>query len=288
MNRFKTTLLLASLTGLFLLFGQAVGGQHGAVIALIFAAVTNFVSYYFSDKIVLTLYHAQPVTAAEAPRLVHAVARLAQKSGLPMPRVYVIPSLTPNAFATGRNPQHAAVAATEGILRLLNDDELEAVMAHELAHVHNRDILISTVAATLAGAIAMLASMVRWVTLFGGLGGRDERDGPGNVFAALVMALLAPIIALLIQLAVSRAREFQADASGARMVGNPLALASALRKIHHGITAYPMLPTPAREASAHLFIESPFSGGAVVRLLSTHPPVEERIARLEAMAYGRL
>jgi heat shock protein HtpX len=285
-NGLKTTILLAAMTGLFLFFGQMLGGQQGVVIALVLAAGMNFFSYFYSDKLVLKMYRAQPVTEAEAPRLYGVTARLAQKSGIPMPRVYVIPTEQPNAFATGRNPQHAAVAATQGILRMLTVEELEAVMAHELGHVQNRDILISSVVATLAGAIAMLASMVRWAAIFGGLGRSDDHGG-ANVISAIVMAILAPIIAMLIQFAVSRAREFQADKTGAELCGNPLALASALKKIHMGVARRPLPATPGYEASAHLFIESPFSSHGVVKLFSTHPPVEERVERLEAMAFGQ-
>ncbi len=282
MNALKTTMLLAALTGLLLFFGQMLGGNQGLVVAFGLAVVLNFGSYFFSDRIVLRLYRAQEVTEAEAPRLYAIVARLTQKARMPMPRVFRIPTDTPNAFATGRSPKHAVVAATDGILRLLSEEELEGVMAHELAHVQNRDILISSVVATLAGAIAMLASMVRWGAIFGGFGGRGS-DDRSNVFAALAMAIVAPIIALLIQLAVSRTREFQADASGARLAGNPRALASALRRIHAGIQTRPLAATPGREASAHLFIANPFRGRTFVNLFSTHPPLEERVARLDAM-----
>lgn len=285
MNRMKTTLLMAAMTGLFLFFGQLLGGRQGVMFAFVLAAGMNFISYFYSDKIVLKMYRAKQVGEAEAPLLYRVTARIAMKSGLPMPRVYMIPTATPNAFATGRNPKHAAVAATSGILTLLTEDELEAVMAHEIGHVKNRDILISSVVATLAGAIAMLASMVRWAALFGGTGNRDSGSG-GNPIAALAMALVAPLIAMLIQLAVSRAREFEADRTGAIMCGDPLALARALEKIHTGVRRHPLAATPGREASAHLFIDNPFAAGGIVNLLSTHPPMEQRVARLEAMAYG--
>ena len=283
MNQFKTTLLLAGLTGLFLFFGQLLGGNQGMVIAFVLAAGMNFFSYFYSDKLVLKMYRAKPATEAEAPRLYRTVARLAAKSGTPMPKVFVIPTMTPNAFATGRNPQHAAVAATEGLMRMLNDEELEGVMAHELGHVINRDILISSVVATLAGAIALLASMVRWAAIFG-MGGRNQNGG--NIIAALALSLIAPFIAMLVQFAISRAREFQADKTGAEICGNPIALANALRKIHAGVAHYPMEQTPGHEASAHLFIANPFKSNAVARMLSTHPSMDERVSRLEAMVYG--
>lgn len=277
MNRIKTTLLLAALTGVFLFFGNLAGGTQGMVIALVLAAAMNFFSYFFSDKIVLALYRARP---APEGRLTRAVRALSEKTGTPMPKVFVIPSATPNAFATGRNPRHAAVAATQGILELLDDEELQAVMAHELGHVRNRDILISSIVATVAGAISLLASLVRWTAILGGP--RDDRRG--NAAGLLAMALLAPIVALLIQLAISRSREYDADETGARTTGNPLALASALGKIHGGIQARPMQPTPGREATAHLFLENPFRARGLTALFSTHPPVENRIERLVAMS----
>jgi heat shock protein HtpX len=248
-------------------------------IALAFAVVMNFVSYFYSDKIALSMYRAQPVSREELPRVYAVVERLSQKMGIPMPKIYVIPTDSPNAFATGRNPQHASVAATRGILQLLNDEELEGVLAHELGHVSNRDILISSVAATLAGAITMIASMGRWAMIFGGYGNdRDRRDGGG--LAALFMLIVAPIAATLIQLAVSRSREYQADATGAHLTGNPYALASALRKID----AYARrIPLQANPSTAHLFIIQPFLGvnaGMFANLFSTHPPIEKRIERL--------
>jgi heat shock protein HtpX len=284
MNQVKTTVLLAAMTGLFLWIGHLWGGTQGLWIALVLAAGMNVLTYFMSDVIVLSIYRAHP--ADEHERLTQVVRRLSEKTGIPMPRVYRIPSATPNAFATGRNPRHAAVAATDGILDLLTDAELEAVMAHELGHVRNRDILISTVVATVAGAISMLASFIRWMAIFGGYSTRrsDERDG-GNALGLLIMALLAPIIALLLQLAISRSREYQADESGAKLTGDPLALASALRKIHRGVQAAPMEPTPGRNVTAHLFIENPLHVEGLINLFSTHPPIEKRIARLEGMSH---
>src|SRR5262249_13625955 len=270
-NTFKTALLLTAMT-LFLLFvGQAFGGQRGMVLALVFAAVLNFVSYFFSDKIALAAYRAQPVTREQLPRAYEIVERLTQKIGIPMPKMYVIPTDSPNAFATGRNPQHASVAMTEGILNLLTDEEMEGVLAHELGHVRNRDILISSVAATLAGAITFVS---RFGIFFGG-GDRDERNQGGGL-GALLMLILAPIAAMLIQLAVSRSREYQADESGAQFTGNPYALASALAKLD----AYSKrVPLPATPSTAHLFIIQPFLGG-LGNLFSTHPPIAKRIERL--------
>src|SRR6202040_133952 len=250
-NTFKTAFLLTALTLLLMFIGRYFGGQNGMILALVFAAVMNFVSYFYSDKIALAMYRAQPVTREELPRAYAAVERLTQKIGLPMPKIYVIPTESPNAFATGRNPQHASVAVTHGILGLLNDEELEGVLAHELGHVNNRDILISSVAATLAGAITMLASMGKWAMIFGGYG-RSERDdrGGGGGLAALLMLIVAPIAASLIQLAVSRSREYQADATGAHFTGNPYALASALQKLDAYSRRIPMQATPS---TAHLF-----------------------------------
>ena len=278
-NALKTTLLLGVLTGFLLLIGQYFGGQNGMIIALIFAAVMNFVSYFFSDKIALATYRAQPVSREELPRAYEVLERLTQRIGIPMPKVYVIPSESPNAFATGRNPNHASVAVTQGILNLLNDEELEGVLAHELGHVRNRDILISSIAATLAGAITVLARMAMWGAMFGGYGGRDERDRGGGI-GALLMVILAPIAAMLIQLAVSRSREYAADDTGAHLTGNPYALASALRKLD----AYSRrVPLPASPSTAHLFIVQPFLGTGglnFANLFSTHPPIAKRIERL--------
>jgi heat shock protein HtpX len=274
---FKTAFLLVALTLLLMFIGRAFGGQNGMIIALVIAVVMNFGAYFFSDKIALATYRAQPVTREELPRAYGAVERLTQKIGIPMPKIYVIPTESPNAFATGRNPQHASVAVTHGILGLLNDEELEGVLAHELGHVNNRDILISSVAATLAGAITMLASMGRWAMLFGGFGGRDREDRGGGGLAALFMLIVAPIAATLIQLAVSRSREYQADATGAHFTGNPYALASALQKLDAYSRRIPMQASPS---TAHLFIIQPFLGMNFGNLFSTHPPIAQRIERL--------
>jgi len=271
-------LLLTALTLFLLLMGQVFGGQRGMVLALVVAVVMNFVSYFFSDKIALAMYRAQPVTREQLPRAYEVVERLTRKMGIPMPKIYVIPNESPNAFATGRNPQHASVAVTEGILNLLNDEELEGVLAHELGHVRNRDILISSIAATLAGAITLLARMGYWASLFGGGGGRDDRDRGGGGLVALLMLILAPIAATLIQLAVSRSREYQADATGAELTGNPYALASALRKLDGYSKRIPMQASPS---NAHLFIVAPMLGGvSFANLFSTHPPIAKRIERL--------
>lgn len=281
MNGLKTMFLLTALTVLFLIIGLALGGRQGMVIAFVFAVVINFFSYWFSDKIVLKMYRAREISEADNPRLYRIVSNQTQMAELPMPRVYIVPSGSPNAFATGRNPRHAAVAATEGILSLLSDDELEGVIGHELAHVKNRDILTQTIAATVAGAISMLAYMARWTAIFGGYGGRGERGGGG--ISILVMAIVAPIAAMFIQMAISRSREYAADAEGARICGRPLSLANALRKLHRGIKRRPLAANPS---TAHLFIVSPLSGRGMASLFSTHPPVEERIDRLEKMAYS--
>jgi heat shock protein HtpX len=274
-NTFKTAFLLTLLTLLLMFIGRAFGGQNGMILALGLAVVMNFVSYFYSDKIALAMYRAQPVTREQLPRAYAAVERLTQKIGIPMPKIYVIPNESPNAFATGRNPHHASVAVTEGILNLLNDEELEGVLAHELGHVNNRDILISSVAATIAGAITMLASMGRWAMLFGGMGG-DREDRRGGI-GALFMLILAPIAASLIQLAVSRSREYQADATGAHFTGNPYALASALSKLDAYSRRLPLQATPS---TAHLFIIQPFLGMNFGSLFSTHPPIAKRIERL--------
>jgi len=265
------------MTLLLLLIGQALGGRNGLTIALIFAGVMNFVSYFFSDKIALAMYRAQPVTREELPRAYQIVERLTQRIGLPMPKIYVIPTDSPNAFATGRNPSHASVAVTQGILQLLNDEELEGVLAHELGHVRNRDILISSIAATLAGAITYIARMGYWASLFGGYGSRDDRDRGGGGIGALLMLILAPFAAMLIQLAVSRSREYQADQTGAHFTGNPYALASALEKLDAYSRRRPMLASPS---TAHLFIIQPMVGIDFASLFSTHPPIAKRIERL--------
>jgi heat shock protein HtpX len=277
-NIFKTALLLTVMTLLLMLAGRALGGQNGMLMALAFAAVLNFVSYFFSDKIALATYRAQPVDREDLPRVYNIVERLAQKESLPMPKVYLIPTDSPNAFATGRNPNHASVAVTQGILGLLTDDELEGVIAHELGHVRNRDILISSIAATMAGAITYLASIAKWGMIFGGMRGeRDERGG-GSGIAAIAMMFLAPFAAMLIQLAVSRSREYGADDSGAHWTGNPYALASALAKIEAYSQRQPLIASPS---TAHLFIIAPFLGaGSFGNLFSTHPPTAKRIERL--------
>ena len=279
-NMFKTALLLAILTAMLVLIGGAIGGQHGMAVAFVLALAMNFFSYWFSDRIVLAMYGAKPIEEAQAPALYAMVRRLTTRAGIPMPRVYLIPSDTPNAFATGRSPEHAAVAVTEGIMRLLDEEELEGVLAHELAHVANRDVLISTIAATLAGAITYLAHMAQWAAMFGGGRHDDEEGGGSNPFALILMAILAPIAAMLVQMAVSRAREFQADASGARVAGKPWGLAKALEKLEMAQHVAPMAANPA---TAHLFIVNPLSGRSLMTLFSTHPPIEERIARLRAM-----
>lgn len=279
MNYLKTTLLLAVLTVLLVGIGHLLGGQRGAVTAFIFALVMNFGSYWFSDKIVLAMYRAQPLARSEAPEVHRIVEELAQAARIPMPRIYLIPTRTPNAFATGRDPRHAVVAVTSGILEILDRDELKGVLAHELGHVRNRDILISSIAATIAGAIMMLADWVRWAAIFGGVGGRDSRDRGGNVFVLLVVAILAPLAAMLIQFAISRSREYAADRAGAHLAG-PSGLANALRKME---AANRHMPLGAHPSTAHLFIVNPLSGEFLASLFSTHPPIQERIKRLEAM-----
>ncbi|HLF49133.1 MAG TPA: zinc metalloprotease HtpX [Methylomirabilota bacterium] len=279
-NLLKTAVLLAALTALLVLIGDFLGGAQGMVVAFVFALAINFASYWFSDRIVLAMYRAQPVDEAAAPDLYRIVRTLTSRAGLPMPRVYVIAEDTPNAFATGRNPEHAAVAVTEGTLRVLSEDELEGVLAHELSHVQNRDTLIMTLAATLAGAVTMVARMAGYAAMFGGRRSDDEDSG-GGAFGAIIMMIVAPIAALLIQLAISRSREFQADASGARLAGRPWGLAKALEKLDVAARMEPMAATPA---TAHLFIVNPLRGqGGLSTLFSTHPPIEERIARLRAM-----
>ena len=281
-NAIKTTVLLGLLTGLLLWIGQWLGGPQGLVVALVFAAVMNFGSYWFADRIVLAMYGARELSEQDAPELFRIVRELAAGIPMPMPRVYLIPSESPNAFATGRSPEHAAVAVTEGILRLLTRDELRGVLAHELSHVRNRDTLISAVAATLAGVVMMVARMAYWAALFGGMR-RDEREegGGGGALGFLAMVIVAPIAATLIQLAISRAREYEADATGARILHDPQALASALEKIG---TVSGRVPLPAGPATAHLWIVSPLRGNWLANLFSTHPPIEERIRRLRAMA----
>ncbi len=274
-NGFKTVLLLGALSGLLLVIGELLGGANGLVFAFILAAGMNFASYWFSDKIVLRMYRAQEVGSGHP--LFRIVERLTQRANLPMPKVYVIPDPSPNAFATGRSPSHAAVAATEGILQLLTENELEGVIAHELAHVRHRDILISSVAATIAAAIMMTARMAQFAAMFGGYGGRDERDRGSNPIALLATIILAPLAAMLIQMAISRSREFAADAGGAALAGNPYGLADALRKID---AASKRVPLDANPATAHMFIIKPFSGRSLMSLFSTHPSTEARIKAL--------
>ena len=276
MNGVKTALLLVVLSLFFLVVGRLIGGQQGMTIALFFALAMNAFSYWFSDKLVLRMYRAQEVDESSAPELYGIVRRLTQKAGLPMPKVYIIPQEQPNAFATGRNPKHAAVAATEGILRLLSPEELSGVIGHELSHVKHRDILIGSVAATVAAAISYLAQMGQWALIFGG-GGRRERDE--NPLGAILMMFIAPIIAMIIQMAISRAREYSADASGAELAGNPRYLSNALRKLDYVSRQIPM--QGANPATAHMFIVNPLSGRSLMRLFSTHPPIEDRIRRLE-------
>jgi heat shock protein HtpX len=279
MNTIKTGLLLGALTGLLMLIGGWFGGQNGVVIAFFFAVVMNFGSYWFSDKLVLRMVHAQAVSESEAPELYAMVKNLALKASMPMPRVYIIPGDTPNAFATGRNEQHAVVAVTEGILRILGRDELEGVIAHELTHIRNRDILIGSIAATLAGAIVMLAHMAQWAAMFGGAGSDDD-EGGSNIVGLILMAVLAPIAATLIQMAISRSREYLADAGGAKISGKPYGLAGALEKLSRASQAIPMNANPS---TAHMFIVNPLTGRSLMNLFSTHPPIEERIARLRSM-----
>lgn len=280
MNTLKTGLLLTLLTVLIVLVGKLVGGPTGMVWAFAFALVMNGISYWYSDKIVLAMYRARAVSETEAPELYSIVRHLAAGASLPMPRLYVVPSEIPNAFATGRNPQHAAVAVTEGLLHILDRDEVEGVLAHELAHVKNRDILISTIAAALAGAIMMLANMARWAAIFGGYG-RSDDNRDGGAIGLLVAIIVAPIAAFMIQMAISRSREYQADATGASISRKPLSLADALLKLER---AAEVVPADVSPATAHMFTVNPLRGGGIGSLFSTHPPIPERINRLKAMA----
>jgi heat shock protein HtpX len=277
-NRIKTVLLLAGMTVFLIVIGRLLGGRTGMYLAFILALGMNFFSYWFSDKIVLRMYGAQEVTPADAPQLHQIVDELAREAGIPKPKVYIIPDDSPNAFATGRNPEHAAVAATEGIMRLLTPMELKGVLAHEIGHVRNRDILISTIAATMAGAIMILADMARFGAIFG-MGSRDNEEGPG-IIGVLVMSIIAPIAAMLIQMAISRSREYLADETGAHLAHNPESLARALEKLSMGVQRAPMDASPS---TAHMFIVNPLTGGSLMNLFSTHPPIEERVARLRAM-----
>ncbi|RZD15722.1 MAG: zinc metalloprotease HtpX [Candidatus Acididesulfobacter guangdongensis] len=285
MNYFKTFILMLLLTVLLIVAGGLLGGEAGMIIALIFAAVMNMGTYWFSDKMVLSMYHATPVTESEQPELYSIVRNLSQKGNLPMPKVYIVEEDTPNAFATGRNPKHAAVCVTSGIMKILNRDELSGVLGHELTHVKNRDILIGSVAATVAGAISMLAMMAEWGAMFSGFGGRGE-DKDDNFIALIAMAIIAPLVAGLIQLAISRQREYAADKGGANLSGNPLSLASALNKLEAGNNAEPMPDSKMANITAHMFIVNPLRGGGFKKLFSTHPATEDRIARLKEMAKG--
>ncbi len=279
MNNIKTLFLLVTLTLILIWAGGALGGKQGMTIALVLAIGMNFFAYWFSDKIVLKMYGAKEVTEAEAPELYSIVRRLSQKAQIPMPKVYIIDQAQPNAFATGRNPKHAAVAVTTGIMRILSYEELQGVIGHELAHIKHRDILISTIAATIAGAISYLAQMAQWAMIFGGHRGDDEEGG--NPIAALIMMIVGPIAALIIQMAISRSREYAADQGGAKIAGNPRYLSGALRKLH---VASQKIHMEANPATSHMFIVNPLSGGGLLKLFSTHPPIEERIARLESMS----
>lgn len=280
MNSIKSVLLLGALTGLLMFIGGLFGGKGGVMIAFLFAMVMNFGAYWFSDKLILKMYKAQEVTERQAPE-VHALVRdLAMRASMPMPKVYIIPEETPNAFATGRNEEHAVVAVTEGILRILSRDELEGVLAHELTHIKNKDMLIGSIAATLAGAIVMLANMAQWAAIFGGGRSDDEEGGSGSMVGLILMAVLAPLAATLIQMAISRSREYLADEGGAKISGKPYGLAGALEKLSRASHAMPM---DAKPATAHLFIVNPLTGQAFMNLFSTHPPVAERIARLKSL-----
>lgn len=276
-NQIRTTLLLAAMTALILFIGQLLGGRQGMIIALIFAAGMNFFSYWYSDKLVLKMYRAQEITPEQAPDLYRIVERLAGRAQLPMPKVYLIPKEAPNAFATGRNPEHAVVAVTQGLLSLMAPEEVEGVLAHELAHVNNRDILIGSIAATMAGAIMMLATMARWGAIFGGFRGDDDEGGGLGIFGALALSIIAPMAAMVIQMAISRSREYLADATGARFAGSPEGLARALEKLEAYSQRRPMNANPA---TAHMFIVNPLSGRSMQSLFSTHPAIEDRIRRL--------
>jgi heat shock protein HtpX len=278
-NTVKTALLLGALTGLLMFIGGLIGGKGGVYIAFIFAVILNFGSYWFSDKIVLKMYHAQEVSESSAPDLFNIVRNLALKAQLPMPRVYIIPEEAPNAFATGRNEKHAVVAVTEGIMRILNKEELEGVIAHELSHIKNRDMLISSIAATIAGAIVMLAHMAQWAAIFGG-GRSSDDDSGGGIIGLIAMAIFAPLAAAVIQMTISRSREYMADASGAGITKNPYGLASALEKL---TKASQIIPLNAKPSTAHLFIVNPLSGKSLMNLFSTHPPLADRVARLRSM-----
>jgi heat shock protein HtpX len=275
-NQVRTTILLAVMTALILWIGQIFGGRQGMIIALLLAAGMNFFSYWYSDKIVLKMYHAREVDPAQVPELYEIVQTLSRNAGLPMPKLFVVPSETPNAFATGRNPEHAVVAVTQGLLKIMDRDEVSGVLAHELAHVKNRDILIGSIAATMAGAIMVLASMARWTAIFGG-GARSDDKGGGGAIGLIAMSILAPLAAMVIQMAISRSREYLADSSGSRFAGNSEGLARALEKLGRYSKKLPMHANPS---TAHMFTVNPLSGRSLMSLFSTHPPLEERIARL--------
>lgn len=283
MNTIKTVGLMTFMMVLFVAIGGALGGRGGMMMAILFATVMNFGMYWFSDKLVLRMYNAQPVTEAQAPELYAIVHTLVQKAGMPMPTVYIIPDETPNAFATGRNPEHAVVAVTHGIQRILSREELSGVIAHELAHIKHRDMLTGTIVATMAGAISMLAQMAQWAMIFGGGSRRDDDEG-GSPIVAIVMMIVAPIAAMLVQMAISRTREYEADKGGATICGNPMSLAHALQKLEQGSQIVPM--HDAKPATAHMFIVNPLTGGGLMNLFSTHPPIPERVKRLTEMTRG--
>ena len=279
MNTTKIFLLMAALSGLFMVAGQALGGQNGMIMALVMALGMNFFAYWFSDKMALKMSRARQVSSAEAPELHSMIEHLAARAGLPKPRVYIMPGDTPNAFATGRNPEHAAVAVTEGLIRLLKRDELEGVLAHELAHIKNRDILISSIAAVMAGAISYLATMAQWAMIFGG-GRSNDEEGGDSLIGSIAMMIIAPMAAMLIQMAISRSREYLADATGAEICGNPQGLASALKRLEECNRQLPMQVNPA---TAQMYIVNPLNGQTISKLFSTHPPIQERVKRLEAV-----
>jgi heat shock protein HtpX len=284
MNTVKTVGLMTFMMVLFVAIGGALGGRGGMAMAIVIATVMNVGMYWFSDKLVLRMYKAEPVTEVQAPELYSIVRTLVQKAGMPMPKVYIMPEETPNAFATGRNPEHAVVAVTQGIMRILSREELTGVIAHELAHIRHRDMLTGTIVATIAGAISMLAQMAQWAMIFGG-GSRRDNDEGGSPIVALVMMIVAPLAAMLVQMAISRTREYEADKGGAALSGNPTWLASALLKLERGNQAVPM--DDAKPATAHMFIVNPLHGGGMMSLFSTHPPIAERVKRLNEMARGR-
>ncbi len=283
MNTVKTVGLMTFMMVLFVAIGGALGGRSGMMMAILFASIMNVGMYWFSDKLVLRMYHAQPVTEAEAPELHTIIRTLVQKAGMPMPKVYIIPEEAPNAFATGRNPEHAVVAVTQGIMRILTREELSGVIAHELSHIKHRDMLTGTIVATMAGAISMLAQMAQWAMIFGG--GRRNDDEGGSPIVAIAMMIVAPIAAMLVQMAISRTREYDADKGGASLCGNPTWLANALLKLEKGSKIVPM--EDAKPATAHMFIVNPLTGGGLMTLFSTHPPIAERVKRLNEMARGR-